>query len=87
MTKRKYYVERMPRGFSNEIETYAFPTQEMRRKYLEDHDMGGGPTEPRAISSREARKNINYRGDAATQSYNSGERGFEIYPCQGQEPV
>ena len=83
MAKRKYYVERMPRGFSNEIETYSFPSQEMRRKYIEDHDRDK-PTDPHRISAREARKNINYRGDALTQSYNSSERRFEIYSAKSR---
>lgn len=73
---RKYYAARMPRGFSNEIETYSFPTIEMRRKFLEDNDVGGGPTEPYPITAREAMKNVNYRGDAITKSYNS-----DIYPA------
>ena len=44
MVKRKYYVEQMPRGFSNEVEVYAFPTKESRKKFLLDKSRGGTTT-------------------------------------------
>ena len=78
MVKRKYYVEQMPRGFSNEVEVYAFPTKESRKKFLEDKDMGGGEREPYPVSAKEARKTLGYRGDAVTKSYNSGPVPVEI---------
>ena len=77
MAKRRYYVEHMPRGFSNEVEVYAFPTKESRRKFLEDR-RGEGSTEPYPVSAKEARKTLRYRGDAVTRPYNSGPIPFEI---------
>ena len=83
MTKRRYYAERKPRGFSNETVVYSFPDKEMRRKYLEDKDMGGDPTEPYAVSSKTAKKTMHYRGDSATESYNSSEpREFVKYQAK-----
>lgn len=76
--QRKYYVERMPRGFSNEIEVYAFPTKESRRKFLEDMDEGGRSTEPYPVSAKEARKDAGYRGDSVTRSYNTPIIPFEV---------
>ena len=63
MSKR-YYMEKSPRGFSNEVNTYSFPTKKERDEFV--NEFGGN-----SISRREAMRNIKYKGDAATESYNS----------------
>jgi hypothetical protein len=70
-----YYAEQSPRGFANEINTYRFATKADRDAWVEDHENDGdcnsanqGAT---AITSAQARKNIGYKGDDATESYNS----------------
>jgi hypothetical protein len=71
-----YYAEQSPRGFANEINTYRFATRATRDKFVaereNDGDCNSAALGARAITARDARRNVGYRGDAATQSYNSG---------------
>lgn len=66
---RKYYASEKPRGFANEIRTYSFPDKESRDKYLEDHS--SEVHSPYEVSKREALRNVHYKGDAITESFNS----------------
>ena len=73
---KSYYAEQSPRGFANETNTYRFTTKAARDKWVAEHESDGdcnsasqGAT---AITADQARKNVAYKGDAATESYNSG---------------
>lgn len=67
-----YYAENIPRGFANEINTYRFATKAARDKWLANIDYAENVNQTaRAITAKEARKNVHYKGDSATKSYNS----------------
>ena len=73
---KSYYAEQSPRGFANETNTYRFTTKAARDKWVAEHESDGdcnsasqGAT---AITADQARKNVAYKGDASTESYNSG---------------
>lgn len=72
---RSYYAEQSPRGFGNEVNTFRFPTKSERdawvTKHKDDGDCNSASQGARAITAAEARKNVSYKGDAITQSYNS----------------
>ena len=71
-----YYAEQSPRGFANEVNTYRFKSKQARDAWVEEHrhdgDVNAASQGARAITAREARENVGYKGDAATKSYNSG---------------
>lgn len=71
-----FYAEQRPRGFRNEINTYQFSTKAARDKWVAEHGSDGGQNSASlgayAITAKEARKNIAYKGDEITDSYNSG---------------
>lgn len=67
-----YYAEHSPRGFANEINTYRFATKEARDKWLASIDYTQNVNQrTEAITAAKARKNVRYKGDWATKSYNS----------------
>lgn len=70
-----YYAEQSPRGFGNEVNTYRFATKEARDKWVAEHeddgDCNSASQGARAITASKARKNVRYRGDEVTKSYNS----------------
>lgn len=67
-----YYAEHSPRGFANEINTYRFATKEARDKWLVGIDYTQNVNQSAgAITATRARKNVRYKGDWATKSYNS----------------
>lgn len=71
-----YYAKQSPRGFANEINVYAFATKAARDEWVGRHrgdgDMNSATCGAKACSAKEAKKIVSYRGDAITQSYNSG---------------
>jgi len=71
-----YYAEQSPRGFANETNTYKFAAKRARDKWVADHkddgDVNSASQGASAISAKAARKNVGYKGDAATESFNSG---------------
>jgi hypothetical protein len=73
---KSYYAEQSPRGFANETNTYRFTTKAVRDKWVAEHESDGDCNSAsqgaRSITAAEARRNVGYKGDAATQSYNSG---------------
>jgi hypothetical protein len=70
---RHYYAEHSPRGFANEINTYRFATKDARDKWIDSIDFTENVNQRAgAITAAEARKNVRYKGDWATKSYNSG---------------
>jgi hypothetical protein len=67
-----YYAEHSPRGFANEINTYRFATKDARDKWLAGIDYTWNASQwATAITADKARKNVRYKGDWATKSYNS----------------
>ena len=75
MSKKHYYAAVMPRGFSNEENTYAFSSQKARDKFISEYPAEDyGKTGRYAVSRRVAMKNVHYKGDAITQSYNGSMR-------------
>ena len=73
---KTYYAEQSPRGFSNETNTYRFTTKAERDAWVAEHasdgDVNSAACGARAISAKQARANVGFRGDAATESFNSG---------------
>ena len=73
---KSYYAEQSPRGFGNEVNTYRFTTKAARDKWVAEHESDGDVNSASqgasAITADQARKNVAYKGDAATKSYNSG---------------
>lgn len=74
--KKSYYAEQSPRGFANEVKTYRFSTKAERDAWVAEHagdgDVNSAACGARAITAKQARANVGYRGDAITESYNSG---------------
>ena len=72
---RNYYAEQSPRGFANEINTYRFSSKIARDKWVAEHgadgDMNSASRGTTAITAKDARQNVRYKGDAITRSYNS----------------
>jgi hypothetical protein len=70
-----YYAEQSPRGFANEIKTYRFSTKANRDKWVEQHrndgDCNSAYQGASSITRKTAYRNIRYRGDAITRSFNS----------------
>jgi hypothetical protein len=73
---KHYYADQSPRGFANEINTYRFASKAERDAWVAEHasdgDVNSATRGGRAITAKQARVNVSYRGDAATESYNSG---------------
>ena len=73
---KHYYAEQSPRGFANEINTYRFESKSARNAFVDEHqadgDCNSSSLGARAIDAKTAYKNVNYRGDEATESFNSG---------------
>ena len=73
---KHYYAEQSPRGFANEINTYRFTSRALRDAWVEQHkddgDCNSANCGAETIDSETAYKNVGYRGDAATESFNSG---------------
>ncbi len=73
---KSYYAEQSPRGFSNEVNTYRFATKAARDAWVAEHESDGDCNSAsqgaKRITAAEARRNVGYKGDAATKSYNSG---------------
>lgn len=71
-----YYAEQSPRGFANEVHTYKFATRAARDQWVAEHtddgDCNSASCGAQAITAKQARANVSYRGDGATTSYNSG---------------
>mgnify|MGYP006299486785 CR=1 FL=1 len=64
---RQYYAQRSPRGFANEIVTYACEGKAWRDRFCQ---LSGAVP----CTAKQARKTVGYKGDAATKSYNSSLR-------------
>lgn len=73
---KHYYAEQSPRGFANEINTYRFANKASRDAFVKEHqddgDCNSASLGADAIDAKTAYKNVGYRGDAATESFNSG---------------
>jgi hypothetical protein len=73
---KNYYAEQSSRGFANETNTYRFTTKAARDEWVAEHendgDVNSSSQGASAITADQARKNVAYKGDDATQSYNSG---------------
>ena len=73
---KHYYAEKSPRGFANEMNTYRFKSKIERDEWVDRHESDGDVNSAacgaRAITAKQAASNVGYRGDAATDSYNSG---------------
>lgn len=71
-----FYAQQSPRGFANETNTFAFRTRANRNNFVAKHcgdgDVNAASCGAEAISRRQAMRNVGYKGDAATQSYNGG---------------
>ena len=71
-----FYAEQSPRGFANEISTYRFTTKAKRDSWVAEHeddgDCNSSSMGAKSITAAEARKNISYKGDNATENFNSG---------------
>lgn len=69
-----YYAAQSPRGFANEIAVHSFATRRARDAWVAEHeddgDVNSAACGAYAITAKQARKTLSYRGDAATQSYN-----------------
>ena len=63
--RRHYYAEKSPRGFSNEIETYKFTRKKDRDNFVLENERTS------TVTRKEALKNVNWKGDQMTNSYNS----------------
>jgi hypothetical protein len=78
MTTRRFYAAQAPRGFVNEIIVHSFPSSSLRDAWVELHeddgDVNSAAQGARTISATRARKILGYRGDAATESFNSSTR-------------
>jgi len=74
-TMKHYYAEQAPRGFANEVKTYRFTSKTARDTFVANHENDGDCNSAacgaREISASVARSNVNYRGDNATESFNS----------------
>jgi hypothetical protein len=70
-----FYAAQSPRGFANEINVRAFASRQERDAWVlaheDDGDVNSASQGAYAITSKRARAILGYRGDAATQSYNS----------------
>ena len=73
---KNYYAEQSPRGFANETNTYRFTSKASRDKWVAEHESDGDCNSASqgasAITADRARKNVAYKGDSCTRSYNSG---------------
>ena len=69
-----YYAAQSPRGFVNEIAVIRFATREDRDAWVVRHENDGDADSASqgayAVTARQARKILRYRGDAVTASYN-----------------
>lgn len=72
---RRFYAAQSPRGFANECQVHAFPSRAARDEWVaaheDDGDVNSAALGAWAITGRQARRILGYRGDAATQCYNS----------------
>lgn len=72
---RRFYAAQSPRGFANEVRVHVFPSRADRDVWVaaheDDGDVNSASQGAYAITSKQAREILGYRGDAATQSYNS----------------
>ena len=72
---RRFYAAQSPRGFANEVVVHAFPSRQARDAWVaaheDDGDVNSAPQGAYAITGKRARQILGYRGDAATQSYNT----------------
>jgi hypothetical protein len=70
-----FYAAQAPRGFANEVEVHSFKARADRDSWVaahaDDGDVNSASQGAYAITSKRARAILGYRGDAATQSYNS----------------
>jgi hypothetical protein len=70
-----YYAAQSPRGFANEVNVHTFATKAARDAWVDRHaddgDVNSASQGAYAITSKRARAILGYRGDSATQSYNS----------------
>lgn len=71
-----YYAQQSPRGFVNEVNTYRFRSRADRDAFVSAHasdgDVSSAACGARAVTARQAHATVGYRGDAATQNFNSG---------------
>ena len=71
----KFYAAQSPRGFANEITVHSFASRLARDLWVTDHADDGGVNAASqgayAIRASRARAILGYRGDAATESFNS----------------
>ena len=72
---RKFYAAQSPRGFANEVEVHSFASRQARDEWVaahaDDGDVNSASCGAYTITSKRAREITGYRGDAATESYNS----------------
>jgi len=70
-----FYAAQSPRGFANEVNVHTFATKAARDAWVAKHEDDGGVNAASQgaypITSKRARVILGYRGDAATESYNS----------------
>ena len=75
MIDRKFYAAQSPRGFANEIEVHSFGSRAERDAWVSSHENDGDVNNASCgayvVTARRAREIAGYRGDAATQSFNS----------------
>lgn len=72
---RHFYAAQSPRGFANEIVVHIFPARRTRDAWVaahtDDGDVNSATRGARIIGAGAAYAIAGYRGDAATQSYNT----------------
>jgi hypothetical protein len=66
-----YYVDHCPRGFANERIVRKFATKAARQSWLDAFDHDDVNANAEAIGYKEAMRLAGYRGDDATESFNS----------------
>lgn len=71
----RFYAAQSPRGFANEINVHVFPSRDARDTWVAEHaddgDVNSASCGAYKITAKSARSILGYRGDAATQNYNS----------------
>lgn len=71
-----FYAKQSPRGFANEINVFEFKTRAARDEWVcrhkDDGDVNSAYRGARACLARDAARIVRWRGDAITQSFNSG---------------
>ena len=86
-----YYAKQSPRGFSNEINVYAFATKAVRDEWVGRHrfdgDVNSATRGAKICSAKDAKAIVHDLGNELTQSFNRFLDGDEVLADEKHEEL